>query len=273
MSKEIKYPYIVFKLVDTYYCVSSECISTIVQLPQYDKIPESPETVTGMFRYRNQVIQMLDLRTTFGFKSLAEECRDFEKMIDARKQDHIKWVNELEMAVTAGTPFLLGRDPHQCALGRWYDSFTSENNVVNFHLRKIDDPHKKLHMAADNIEHCAETSENTCELDKCRNHILEDLKQNYMPAILKLLDETKDVFRSSVYKEMVLLLDGTKWGIVVDEIISVENLTVIEQKESHVVGQTSFIRNVLEREKQDGLIFELNIDALTNHMMGYKKAL
>ena len=166
MSKEIKYPYIVFKLVDTYYCVSSECISTIVQLPQYDKIPESPETVTGMFRYRNQVIQMLDLRTTFGFKSLAEECRDFEKMIDARKQDHIKWVNELETAVTAGTPFLLGRDPHQCALGRWYDSFTSENNVVNFHLRKIDDPHKRLHMAADNIEHCAETSENTCELDK-----------------------------------------------------------------------------------------------------------
>ena len=240
MSKEIKYPYIVFKLVDTYYCVSSECISTIVQLPQYDKIPESPETVTGMFRYRNQVIQMLDLRTTFGFKSLA---------------------------------FLLGRDPHQCALGRWYDSFTSENNVVNFHLRKIDDPHKRLHMAADNIEHCAETSENTCELDKCRNHILEDVKQNYMPAILKLLDETKDVFRSSVYKEMVLLLDGTKWGIVVDEIISVENLTVIEQKENHVVGQTSFIRNVLEREKQDGLIFELNIDALTNHMMGYKKAL
>ena len=102
---------------------------------------------------------------------------------------------------------------------------------------------------------------------------LEDVKQNYMPAILKLLDETKDVFRSSVYKEMVLLLDGTKWGIVVDEIISVENLTVIEQKENHVVGQTSFIRNVLEREKQDGLIFELNIDALTNHMMGYKKAL
>ena len=90
---------------------------------------------------------------------------------------------------------------------------------------------------------------------------------------MKLLDETKDVFRSSVYKEMVLLLDGTKWGIVVDEIISVENLTVIEQKENHVVGQTSFIRNVLEREKQDGLIFELNIDALTNHMMGYKKAL
>ena len=128
-------------------------------------------------------------------------------------------------------------------------------------------------MPADNIEHCAETSENTCELDKCRNHILEDVKQNYMPAILKLLDETKDVFRSSVYKEMVLLLDGTKWGIVVDEIISVENLTVIEQKENHVVGQTSFIRNVLEREKQDGLIFELNIDALTNHMMGYKKAL
>ncbi|MFR3753730.1 MAG: hypothetical protein ACLTW9_18225 [Enterocloster sp.] len=76
--------------------------------------------------------------------------------------------------------------------------------------------------------------------DKCRNHILEDVKQNYMPAILKLLDETKDVFRSSVYKEMVLLLDGTKWGIVVDEIISVENLTVIEQKENHVVGQTSF---------------------------------
>lgn len=272
MEEEIKYPYIVFKIADSYYCVSSGYISTIVQLPQYDKIPAAPANVTGMFRYRGQVIQMLDLRLTFGFKSLKEECREFEQMIDARKQDHIKWVNELERTTQSGDVFLLGRDPHQCALGRWYDNFTSENNLVNFHLRKIDDPHKMLHKAASEMDRCKEESGNTCQLGACQNDVMEKVKHEYMPSILQLLDETKDVFRSSMYREMVLLLDGTKWGIVVDEIVAVEHLDIIDQREEHLVGQTSFISNVLEGEKREDLIFELNIDALTNKMKEYEQA-
>ncbi len=268
--EEVKYPYIVFKIADSYYCVNSSHISTIVQLPKYDHIPAAPPNVTGMFKYRDQVIQMVDLRITFGMKSLAEESSEFETMINARKQDHVTWVNELERTIETGEPFGLAKNPHQCALGKWYDHFTTENSLVAFHLRKMEEPHRLLHEAAQEADNCKQECDD-CRREECLKDIVNRLRQKYMPEILGILDETKDIFRTTIYKAMVLLLDGMKWGIVVDEIIAVEDLTVIDQREENLVGQTSFILNVLEREKQDGLVFELNVDALTETLKGYEK--
>ena len=87
--EETKCPYILFKVADSSYCVNSRYISCILQLPHYDRVPAAPTNVTRMFRYRDQIIQMLDLRITFGFKSMTEECEEFAAMIEARKQDHI----------------------------------------------------------------------------------------------------------------------------------------------------------------------------------------
>ena len=36
---------------------------------------------------------------------------------------------------------------------------------------------------------------------------LKNIKEETAPVILKLMDETKDYFRTSIYKEMVLVLD------------------------------------------------------------------
>ena len=273
MEEEIKYPYIVFKIADSLYCINSRYISTIVQLPHYDKIPASPPNVKGMFRHRDKVIQMLDLRATFGFKTMAEECQEFESMIDARKQDHINWVNELERTIETGEPFQLAKDPHKCALGRWYDHFETDNNAVRFQLHKIEEPHKRLHYAAEDADQC----EKDCALDEvadCQEQVLHCVKDECMPTILNLLDETKKIFNSSIYREMVLLLDGRKWGIVVDEIIGVQELTVIDQRDrKRVVNQSSYILNVLEDQNHSGLIFELNVSALFHQLEEYEKVL
>lgn len=273
MEEDIKYPYIVFKIAESSYCINSRYISTIVQLPHYDKIPAAPANVTGMFRHRDKVIQMLDLRTTFGFKTMSEECQEFEAMIDARKQDHVKWVNELERTIETGEAFKLAKDPHQCALGKWYDQFTCDNSAVLFHLRKIEEPHKKLHHAADEAENCKKDCALQDEED-CEKKVLHCVKEECMPTILGLLDETKKIFHSSIYREMVLLLDGVNWGIVVDEIVGVQELDVIEQRDQRrVVNQASYIRNVLEDQSQSGLIFELNVDTLFKQLEEYEKVL
>ncbi len=73
---------------------------------------------------------MMDLRITFGLKPIVEECKDFEQMIDARKQDHIHWVNELERYIKEGGSFTLAKDSHQCAFGKWYDNFTTDNHQL-----------------------------------------------------------------------------------------------------------------------------------------------
>ena len=83
----------------------------------------------------------------------------FEQMIDDRKQDHINWVNELERYMVEGGSFKLARDPHQCALGKWYDHFTTDNMSVTNLLKKIEEPHENLHKAADEAENCKKDCE------------------------------------------------------------------------------------------------------------------
>ncbi|WP_097005818.1 CZB domain-containing protein [Lacrimispora amygdalina] len=262
MEKEIKCPYIIFKIAGSLYCINSKYISTILQLPEYSTIPAAPANITGMFKYRDKVINMMDLRITFGLKPISEECRDFELMIDARKQDHINWVSELERFIKDGGSFNLARDPHQCALGKWYDHFTTDNTAVTNHLKKIEEPHEKLHKAAEEADNCKRDCQN-CQESECLRKVLACAKDECMPVILKLLDQTKDLFRSTIYKEMVLILDEIQWGIVVDEIVAVEDLEVISKRhEDPMINHCSYLGRVMESEKQKGLIFELNPETL-----------
>lgn len=262
MENEIKCPYIIFKLSGSLYCIDSRYVSTIVQLPEYNTIPAAPANVTGMFKYRDQVIQMLDLRITFGMKSIFSEYSEFEQMIDARKQDHINWVREFERYITEGGVFTLAKDSHQCALGRWYDRFSTDNQSVMSHLRKMEEPHEKLHHSAFEAEDCIKNLDGE-ELKLQLDQILKMAKETYMPEILTLLDQSKEVFRSSLFKEMVLILDNTSWGIVVDEIVAVEDLEVIaDRKQDPMINRSSFINNVMESSKREGLIFELSTKSL-----------
>ena len=90
-----------------------------------------------------------------------------------------------------------------------------------------------------------------------------------MPEILNLLDETKKIFRSSVYREMVLLLDGMEWWIVVDEIAGVQDFEVIKAgMQGCAFGRNSYILNVLEGEGHGGLIFEVNVNAVLERVCG-----
>ena len=94
--------------------------------------------------------------------------------------------------------------------------------------------------------------------------ILKRVKEESMPTILNLLDQTKELFRSTIYKEMVLILDGIRWGIVVDEIVSVEELdTIAGRDQDPMVCHCSYINQVMESPKSEGLIFELNTKSLS----------
>lgn len=263
MEEEIKYPYIVFKLEGTLYCISSKYITSLLQLPHYTKVPAAPANITGIFRYRDSVIQMVDLRTTLGMKPLLQEYEEFSQMIDDRKRDHVHWVEELERTALTGESFTLARDPHQCALGRWYDSFTANNTTIEFHLKKLEEPHRKLHGAADDVDRCSKDCDR-CKRSECLKTILDRVKNENMPLILSLLDQTKDIFASTIYKEMVLLMAGTRWGLVVDEVVGVGDLRPVDRQEFDLMDHQSlhYISNVMEGDKQSSIIFELNVGTL-----------
>lgn len=273
MSEETKYPYVLFKINGTLYCLNSRYLSNICHMPDYEKIPKAPAGITGMFRQGDHIITLMNLRTELGYKSMSDECKEFDMMIDARKQDHINWLVELERCLEEDEPFLLAKDPHQCAFGRWYDSFHTDNQAVAFHLRKIQEPHKKLHEAAIQAENCIKDHDN-CHRETCLKSILKTVKEDTAPMILKLMDETKDYFRTSIYKEMVLVLDRINCGIVVDEVTGIEELEELGwDGQEYMQSQCSYIHNILQSDKQKGLIFELDINYISQHMGAVQAAL
>lgn len=254
--------FVVFKVNKGLFCIASKYISTIMPLPDYQTLADTKTCITGVFMHRNSVIEMYDLRCAFHLPTLNQEYEDFSRMLDKRKKDHIDWVRELERTLETGEKFTLATDPHQCAFGKWYDQYPFGDNEASRHLKKIEEPHRRLHQAADETGKCAKNCD-SCVREECLKSILKRIEEEAMPQILQLLDETKEIFRSTVYHEMMLLLEGTGLGIVVDEVLSVEELDDMGGQIALCAFHTpSLIVGVKKSAKWPELILELDLSSL-----------
>lgn len=263
---QIKYPSVLLKIHGELYSISSKNVSSILQLPKFKPIPNAPENILGVFPFRGEAVPLIDMRTIFNMPTLKQEYQEFSQMLEARKQDHIKWVNTLENSIKTGEPFTLAIDPHKCTFGKWYDNYKSENNAINFHMRKLDEPHKNLHRAAEETEKCEKKCDE-CERDECKKVTLEHAKDTYMPIIIRLLDEAKELFKT-IYHEMVLVLnDGRQIGIVVDEVLAVEDLEEFNGTGKNlfsISNSSNFINGIMISPKTKDLILELDDKELLN---------
>ena len=83
----------------------------------------------------------MDLRVRLGMIPLKKEIDDLVDLMKQREQDHRKWLEELESSVRQQREFKLATDPHKCAFGKWYDTFTTDNLTLGHALKKFDQPH------------------------------------------------------------------------------------------------------------------------------------
>lgn len=259
------YPYVLLMIDGGTYAINSRYIISIMKLPKYNWIPGAPKGVLGVIDFRGDAIPVIDMRIIFDMPSLAQEYEDFVKMLDERKEDHIFWVNELERSMETGEKFTLATDPHKCKFGRWYDNFETESQMIRFHLKKIEEPHRKLHETVLHLGDC-DHEHDKCQRSECRKEILRKAKEEYMPEIMGILDDAKKIFKTS-YTEMAIVMekDGHKIAIVVDEVRSVENLLSGKNvMDSLSFNHSEYICDVKQKEgdKEEELILELNDELL-----------
>lgn len=252
----ITYPSIVFKIKNNLYAVNSQYITTLMQKPASEKLPNAPAFMTGVFHYRDTVIQMLDLRCFLGMETLSQEADKFTEMVELRKKDHVNWVDALDHSLTHNEPFKLATDSHQCAFGQWFDKFHTDNPAINFVLRKIEQPHAKLHQCAINGLASMDSKDET-------HKIMGQLRSEYMPQMLGLLDDMEKVVRESMYHEMVLVLSGdSQLGLVVDEVLAVSELAPAKSLAGMDCNHNHCISGVVQDPKTKNLILELDVPSL-----------
>ncbi len=251
-------PSIIFKSGSNYFAILSENVTSISILPEnLTGLPEAPDYIRGLASLREACIPVLDLRTVLKAPKLSLEVKEFEDMIEERKKDHQRWAAELVRSIDEERPFTLTADPHQCAFGKWYDSYKTSNSMVQFQLKKIDEPHKRLHKVAEETQKVltiTDEEKREAALDEIKNQ----LENQILPTMLHLLDDTKKIMGDSIREMMLVLNDGEKQAaIAVDEVLRVEHLEpVADNLKIDDVHQMNYVTGILKSKDQVVLLLD-----------------
>lgn len=272
-TTEVKCPSIVFKVKNGYFAINSKNIQGIMQLPTVQKLPNTPPNIEGMFIYRGRPLMLMDMRGVFGMTTINEEYDAFSSMMEQRKQEHMMWVETLKESVETGEPFPLATDSHECAFGKWYDSYVTSNDTLRVHLSKIEEPHNLLHKSAIKVEERIAQGVDAAQ-DETVQNILRQVEMEYAPRIISLIDETIEMFKYEAYHEMVLVLSSGSMekevGLIVDEVLSVEDLTDMSADSNmNYYNAEKIVSSVAKSSKYNDIILVLDEEKIYEMLAGY----
>ena len=253
-------PWLVFTLGQNAYAVNSKFVNGIEMKPKnIVPLPEAPDTYCGLVERRGEVYPLLDMRKTFRFPTLDEETERFRAMMEQRKKEHIEWVDTLEHCAETGELFTLATDPHQCAFGMWYDSFSKDNNSAAILLRSVEAPHAKLHETAHEILSAVQNGDK-----ETAKRLIHRARKEYVPKIIEIIDESEHAYKSTFKETVVVLKDGDQMlGLLVDRVLAVDKLHFIEGSANlKLLRQSRFFCTVARNDRVNMEILVINENEL-----------
>ena len=246
-------PWVIFYLLNEQYSVSADQIREMVVMPHIVEIPGAPDYIRGVINLRGKVIPVLDLRQRLGMLSYTDEVKELISLLHQREQDHKNWLVELEASVRDHKEFKLTTDPHQCAFGRWYDNYTTDNRILAFNLKKFDAPHKKIHEIAIKVKEL----ENNGDFDSAIS-IIRQTRENELAEMVGLFSETRLILQESK-REIALVMEwkGKIIAGAVDSVETVEKLNLGEIVDVPGLASTSdneCIIGIAKRSANKGMV-------------------
>lgn len=213
-------PMVLLSLARTLYAFPVMNVREMVSTPDVRSIPHPPTGVRGLINLRGTVLPLFDLRACFGMPTHQEEARAFVAMLQARKADHQRWLGELESSVREDRPFTLTTDPHACAFGRWYDSYKSDNLMLDTVLRRFEAPHKRIHAVGAEAVGLVKAGKQPEAL------ALIDSTRAVLDEVVALFDAAGEIVASANREISVVVSHaGKSCAVAVDAIESVERLS------------------------------------------------
>lgn len=251
------YPSVVFRLGDRQFALSAHYVESMVQLPSVTRVPDTPEYVRGVMNLRGRILRVLDLRRRLGLKSLDAEADDFDAMMDARLQDHYRWLDELTASVENGRSFSGQTDPTRCALGRWLSGFSTSDGVLQTMIDRFHVPHKAVHHAAEDVAACMRSGDADGAM-----RVIAAAKASSVNQLEHLFESTKESYRGSCREIALVLRDGSnRCATVVDQVIAVEHLASVDAKVAKSalasVSSDGLVSSIGKRGKDEQLVFAI----------------
>lgn len=261
MKAGAKLPYVIAGVKDLQLAVSARYVQEITRTPRWHEVPNAPRYIRGVINLRGKVLPLVDLRLRLGLSSALEEVEAMIAMLTAREQDHVLWLQELLGAVNDGRPFILARDPTQCAFGKWYYSYKPEDIGFASVMCRLELPHRRIHTLADAVLKLAAQGDHVQARE-----LIHRTEQSDLRAVIGLFEEARAAYRESQKEVAIVLSDGRKHlSLTVDNVASVEALaedTVADAPAEMGGVNSDFLRKVAHRANGQGIVFLLDAEAL-----------
>lgn len=251
-------PWVVLSIANEMYAISCKNIISLYRLMDIIKLPNAPEEIRGMTKFRDKVIELIDIRAILGFKTIDVEITEFNDLMSARLNDHVNWLEKLNKIVMEDLPFDLETNPHKCAFGKWYDSYDVANASIMFQsaFGKFDKPHRQIHEIAIKAEQFIKIGEKQAAID-----LIQKTKDNELKQMVVLFDEIKSAFQDAKREIVTVLGNDSKYiCMAVDEVLSIEHLNDFEEdliKES--ITDSEYLMGIAKRKSGSALVL-LNDD-------------
>ena len=150
----------------------------------------------GIVKHHGVPVRVFDFAEFLGIPSCSEQKEALISSLVAREQDHIDWLNALELSIKTDEPFTKARNPHQCAFGKWYDHFETRDEELQEIMCQFDTPHKRIHALADrllNLKDKGHADRALKELSRERDTSLVELRRLFDRARGQIRDSIRSV--------------------------------------------------------------------------------
>jgi chemotaxis signal transduction protein len=223
--------WVTFCLGTEVYGVEITHVREMVALMSTRTVPRQPQEQLGVAILRNEILPVMDLRKILGVSNV-HASKDIVDTLEARKQDHVNWLNALEQCIDQDCEFKLALDPTQCKFGKWYAEFKTDDPKLKVILQQAAIPHAKIHelgKTAINLGKEGRKREAQVLIAEHKNTTLAKLITLLNEAMQQVLDSTRQVV-------VVLQGDGGLVGISVDSLHSVVQIDDNEIQHPDSVG-------------------------------------
>ena len=212
--------YALFSIDGKIHGIDSAFVQSFIHLNEVFSIPDKPAYCRGLIRYSDGIIPAIDLRIYLNMKSADMDAEELSQLMKQRKEDHITWMDTLVDAVTNNKSFTLAMDCHDCAFGKWFDAYQTNDIGMKQYLRRFKQPHQKIHSIAQKVLDKRDASDIEGALT-----IIAETRDKELHEMLALFDEFDEAYSASRKEIVIVISDGNSMvGVIVDEILALESL-------------------------------------------------
>ena len=194
-------------------------------------------------------------------RSAAEESRGTTRSLREARQDHRRWIAELEASVRSPVRSSSRWTPTPVPSASGTHSFVPPNVVMETHMKRFDKPHQAIHEMGADVAALVARGETEQAMETIRHG-----RDTILSSLIQLFDETPRVL-AETNREMVIVLKGTSrmLGVTADAVESVE---AIKPETLEPIGglgpehPDALVTRTVRTAKADRLVLVADVDRL-----------